>query len=282
MGAVRRAVAPLVTLGSNLGGSDWSVAPLRSRRFPRPSRSPRRCSTVSPFSARRRPNRSAAATAADDHGHRTRLLVQALGEDGACRQGDLHGQEQRASSTTASRSRGRRPPRSSRARARRSSSPSPRPGRSHTRRPSAGDAAKGMKGMFTTKTHARPAMDVSAGKADLQRERAAAACHTLQAAGSTGTIGPNLDRSTATLATIVMRITAGKGVMQSYAGTLLRAADQRRGELRRRVARRDVAPAWAVRGRSRSPSPPGSPRRHGHRAAARSRPFHAPPASRVS
>ena len=42
----------------------------------------------------------------------------------------------------------------------------------------------------------------------------------LKAAGSTGTIGPNLDRSTATLATIVMRITAGKGVMQSYAGTL--------------------------------------------------------------
>jgi mono/diheme cytochrome c family protein len=82
----------------------------------------------------------------------------------------------------------------------------------------AGDAAKGMKGTFTTKA-AAPAVNLSAGKA-IFAANACAGCHTLKAAGATGTIGPNLDRSTASLATVTARITTGKGVMQGYAGTL--------------------------------------------------------------
>jgi len=42
------------------------------------------------------------------------------------------------------------------------------------------------------------------------------ACHTLMAAGSTGTIGPNLDRSTATQAKVLTTITNGKGTMEAF------------------------------------------------------------------
>ena len=64
----------------------------------------------------------------------------------------------------------------------------------------AGDAAKGMKGTFTAKA-AAPLTDVAAGKA-IFAANACGGCHILKAAGSTGTIGPNLDHSTATLATV--------------------------------------------------------------------------------
>jgi mono/diheme cytochrome c family protein len=85
----------------------------------------------------------------------------------------------------------------------------------------AGDAAKGMKGTFSVKA-AAPAGDsaaVAAGK-EIFTAQGCGACHVMKAAGTTGTVGPNLDRSTIPLATVVLRITAGKGVMQAYAGTL--------------------------------------------------------------
>ena len=42
----------------------------------------------------------------------------------------------------------------------------------------------------------------------------------LVAAGATGLTGPNLDRSTLPLTTIVNRVSSGKNVMQAFAGTL--------------------------------------------------------------
>ena len=45
-------------------------------------------------------------------------------------------------------------------------------------------------------------------------------CHTLGAAGTTGTVGPNLDQSQPPEALVVDRVTNGKGIMPSFAGTL--------------------------------------------------------------
>ena len=45
-------------------------------------------------------------------------------------------------------------------------------------------------------------------------------CHTLSAAGSSGTVGPNLDQSTKNLAAIVQQITNGGGGMPPFKGTL--------------------------------------------------------------
>ena len=45
-------------------------------------------------------------------------------------------------------------------------------------------------------------------------------CHTLAAAGSTGTIGPNLDETKPDVALVVDRVTNGKGGMPSFRGRL--------------------------------------------------------------
>ncbi len=45
-------------------------------------------------------------------------------------------------------------------------------------------------------------------------------CHTLKAAGATGTVGPNLDEKKPPAALVVDRVTHGKGVMPSFAGSL--------------------------------------------------------------
>ena len=45
-------------------------------------------------------------------------------------------------------------------------------------------------------------------------------CHTLQAAGSTGDIGPNLDQLKAQMAQIIAVVTNGIGVMQAWEGIL--------------------------------------------------------------
>jgi len=63
----------------------------------------------------------------------------------------------------------------------------------------AGNAAAG-KGIFTT-----------AG---------CTSCHTLKAAGSHGTIGPNLDERRPSMDKVVERVTEGKGVMPSFKGQL--------------------------------------------------------------
>ncbi|HEU0303123.1 MAG TPA: cytochrome c [Gaiellaceae bacterium] len=45
-------------------------------------------------------------------------------------------------------------------------------------------------------------------------------CHTLADAGTTGTIGPNLDQALPSVALAVDRVTNGKGVMPPFEGTL--------------------------------------------------------------
>ena len=42
------------------------------------------------------------------------------------------------------------------------------------------------------------------------------ACHTLQAAGSTGAIGPNLDQNKPQMLQIIAAVTNGIGVMQAW------------------------------------------------------------------
>ena len=50
-----------------------------------------------------------------------------------------------------------------------------------------------------------------------------ATCHTLAAAGATGTIGPNLDETKPSVDHAIERITQGKGVMPSFQGQLTAA-----------------------------------------------------------
>jgi mono/diheme cytochrome c family protein len=45
-------------------------------------------------------------------------------------------------------------------------------------------------------------------------------CHTLQDAGSTGTVGPNLDQAKPPLSLAVTRVTKGAGAMPSFKGQL--------------------------------------------------------------
>ena len=45
-------------------------------------------------------------------------------------------------------------------------------------------------------------------------------CHTLQAAESTGNIGPNLDQHKPSIAQIIYAVTNGIGVMQAWEGIL--------------------------------------------------------------
>ena len=45
-------------------------------------------------------------------------------------------------------------------------------------------------------------------------------CHTLAAAGATGTVGPNLDDAKPSADLVVERVTGGKGVMPSFKGQL--------------------------------------------------------------
>jgi len=45
-------------------------------------------------------------------------------------------------------------------------------------------------------------------------------CHTLEAAGSSGAVGPNLDESQPNLQLVVDRVTNGQGAMPSFSGDL--------------------------------------------------------------
>jgi mono/diheme cytochrome c family protein len=45
-------------------------------------------------------------------------------------------------------------------------------------------------------------------------------CHTLKAAGTNGTVGPNLDERKPSIDKVVERVTNGKGVMPSFKGRL--------------------------------------------------------------
>jgi mono/diheme cytochrome c family protein len=87
----------------------------------------------------------------------------------------------------------------------------------------AGDAAEGLNGAFTViakkSAPSSPGASVAAGK-HVFTTAGCGACHTLAAAGATGIVGPSLDASRSLRATVVARITKGKGAMPSYEGTL--------------------------------------------------------------
>jgi mono/diheme cytochrome c family protein len=61
--------------------------------------------------------------------------------------------------------------------------------------------------------------DAAAGEA-VFASAGCASCHTLEAAGSTGTVGPNLDDAKPDHDLVVDRVTNGSGAMPSFSGTL--------------------------------------------------------------
>src|SRR5262245_28086951 len=61
--------------------------------------------------------------------------------------------------------------------------------------------------------------DAAAGEA-VFASAGCASCHTLEAAGSNGTIGPNLDDAKPDHDLVVDRVTNGAGAMPSFSGTL--------------------------------------------------------------
>jgi mono/diheme cytochrome c family protein len=83
----------------------------------------------------------------------------------------------------------------------------------------AGDAKKGLKGVFIVKAAPSTGGNVAAGKTVFV-STGCGACHVFKAANGTGTIGPNLDTAPLTKSLILNRVTNGKGAMPSYAGQL--------------------------------------------------------------
>lgn len=61
--------------------------------------------------------------------------------------------------------------------------------------------------------------DAAAGK-EVFASAGCGGCHTLGAAGSSGTVGPNLDDTKPSAALVVDRVTNGKGVMPPFKGSL--------------------------------------------------------------
>ena len=64
-----------------------------------------------------------------------------------------------------------------------------------------------------------PAGDATAGEA-VFASAGCGGCHTLEAAGSSGSIGPNLDESQPDAALVVERVTNGMGAMPAFEGQL--------------------------------------------------------------
>ena len=61
--------------------------------------------------------------------------------------------------------------------------------------------------------------DATAGKAVFAKA-GCGSCHTLQDAGSSGNVGPNLDEAKPSVDRVVERVTNGMGVMPSFKGQL--------------------------------------------------------------
>jgi mono/diheme cytochrome c family protein len=61
--------------------------------------------------------------------------------------------------------------------------------------------------------------DAAAGKTTFTKA-GCTGCHTLKAAGATGTVGPNLDQVKPDYRLATSRVTNGKGVMPSFKGQL--------------------------------------------------------------
>jgi sulfite dehydrogenase len=72
-----------------------------------------------------------------------------------------------------------------------------------------------MKGTFTAKANG----DVDAGK-KVFASTGCGVCHRMKAAGTTGTLGPNLDKSELSRTAIENVITSGKNAMPPYKKTL--------------------------------------------------------------
>jgi mono/diheme cytochrome c family protein len=70
----------------------------------------------------------------------------------------------------------------------------------------------------TTTTTPVPAGDAAAGKVVFKTN--CGGCHTLADAGTTGTVGPNLDQKKPDAALVLDRVTNGKGAMPAWKGTL--------------------------------------------------------------
>ena len=72
--------------------------------------------------------------------------------------------------------------------------------------------------VFSNSVLADPKMDLGL---DVYNNKAqCGVCHTLQAAGSKGLIGPNLDQLKPQISQIIFAVTSGIGVMQSWEGIL--------------------------------------------------------------
>jgi mono/diheme cytochrome c family protein len=72
----------------------------------------------------------------------------------------------------------------------------------------------------TTTTGPAPQGDPVAGKAVFTGSAGCTGCHTLADAGSTGTVGPNLDDAKPSEELVIDRVTNGRGVMPPFKGTL--------------------------------------------------------------
>ena len=74
-------------------------------------------------------------------------------------------------------------------------------------------------GPATTEAPSTPAGDATAGEA-VFASAGCGGCHTLEAAGSSGKVGPNLDDAKPDAALVIERVTNGMGVMPSFKGDL--------------------------------------------------------------
>ena len=80
----------------------------------------------------------------------------------------------------------------------------------------------------TTETSATPKGDPVAGKAIFTGASGCTGCHTLADAGSSGTVGPNLDDAQPSFDLAYDRVTNGQGAMPSFQTSL---TDQQRADV---------------------------------------------------
>ena len=72
--------------------------------------------------------------------------------------------------------------------------------------------------IFSSSTLADPKMDL--GLEVYKNKAQCGVCHTLQAAGSSGNVGPNLDQLKLPMSQVIYAVTNGIGVMQAWEGIL--------------------------------------------------------------
>jgi mono/diheme cytochrome c family protein len=72
----------------------------------------------------------------------------------------------------------------------------------------------------TTETGGAGEGDAAAGKAVFLGSSGCGTCHTLSDAGTSGTVGPNLDDAQPSHDLVVDRVTNGQGAMPSFSSTL--------------------------------------------------------------